>query len=162
MLRTTTEQNFFLLIDVLPDDIWLIICTYYLSLKETARLVSVNRKLYTLFPSKIGEIEAKDAAEYAINPTKENVEKLKILLKNCPPVLLYPVTVKNRHGIAIKGTVHQITRHEGDDELVDDEIRTAFKRLHRGLETMEAQRKTWLPEGWMEAEEKICANALTA
>ena len=128
MLRKSTEQNFFLLIDFLPNDIWLIICVYLSSNKEMARLASVNRQLYGLFQSKIGEIEAKDAAEYAINPTQENVEELKILLKNCPPLLLHPVTVKNRHGTEIKGTVHQITLHEDDNELIDDVIKSAFKR----------------------------------
>lgn len=157
------QQNFFLL-NFLPDDIWLIICAYYLSSKETAPLALVNKQLYGLFQSEIGKtiIKAKHAAECAIYPTKENVEKLITSLSVCPMVLHHPVMVKNRHGTEIKGTVYQVTLHEDDNELIDDVIEPAFKKLDRGLETMEAQRKAWLSEGWMEAEEKACANALTA
>lgn len=76
--------------------------------------------------------------------------------------MLHSVTVMNRHGMAIKGTVYQIELHEGDDELIDDEIKPVFEKLPDGLETMEEQRKAWLPECWIEAEEKTCYAACKA
>jgi hypothetical protein len=72
------------------------------------------------------------------------------------------VTVKNRHGNVIKGTVYQIALHECDDELINDEIKPAFEKLPNGLEEMEAQRQAWLPEGWLEAEAEACRAALAA
>ncbi|HLB43344.1 MAG TPA: hypothetical protein VJN02_10985 [Gammaproteobacteria bacterium] len=144
-----------------PNEVLLTI-NNYLSSKDTAHLVSVSWQFYTLFQPEIGKKEVKDAAACAINPIKENIEKLKALLEECPALLLHKVTVKNRHGMVIKGTVYQIALHEGDDELIDDVIKPAFMRLHHGLETMEAQRKTWLPDGWMEAEERACASACDA
>src|SRR3990167_11117667 len=144
-----------------PNEVLLTI-NNYLSSKDTAHLVSVSWQFYTLFQPEIGKKEVKDAAACAINPIKENIEKLKALLEECPALLLHKVTVKNRHGMVIKGTVYQIALHEGDDELIDDVIKPAFERFHNGLETMEAQRKTWLPDGWMEAEERACASALIA
>lgn len=144
-----------------PDEILLMI-NGYLSGNQTALLTRINRQFYKLFSPEIGEKEAKEAAAYAVYPTKENVEKLLKLLKVCPALLLHPMTVKNRHGQMIQGTVYQIALHEGDNELIDDVIRPAFERLHHGLETMEAQRKAWLPEGWIKAEEETCASACEA
>src|SRR5437016_2821127 len=130
----------------LPDEVLLVI-NNGLPVKDMAHLASMNRRFHALFQPEIEKKEAKDAAECAIYPTKENVEKLKVLLKRCPALSLHPVTVKNRHGMAIKGTVYQIALHEGDNELIDDVIKPTFERLHRGLETMEGQRQEWLPEG---------------
>ena len=145
-----------------PNEVLLMINNHLPSVKDRVRLASVNRQFHGLFQPEIGKKEAKDAAACAINPIKENIEKLKALLKECPALLLHKVTVKNRHGMVIKGTVYQIALHEGDDELIDDVIKPAFERFHNGLETMEAQRKAWLPDGWMEAEERACASALIA
>lgn len=64
--------------------------------------------------------------------------------------------------MVIKGTIYQIALHEGDDDLIDNMIKPAFKKLHHGLEEMKKQRKAWLPDGWMEDEKKACANTLTA
>lgn len=128
----------------------------------TVHLSRVNRPFYGLFQPEIGKHEAKETAECAIYPTQENVEQLKIWLKECPSLVLHPVIVKNRHGMVIKGTIYQIALHEGDNELIDDVIKPAFERLPNVLETMEAQRKTWLPDGWMETEEKTCENACKA
>jgi len=146
----------------LPDEVLLESMNCYLMGKDTTRLSLVNKPYYGLFQPDIGKTEAKEAAKCAINPTKENVEKLTVLLKACPPLLLHPVTVTNRHYMAIKGTIYQIALHEGDDELIDDVIKPAFKKLHNGLETMEVQHETQLPFGWLEAEEKRCEQALTA
>lgn len=145
----------------LPDEILLTI-TDPLSAHETAPLAAVNWQLNGLFKPEIAKKKAREAAEYAIYPTKENVEKLKARLKACPELLLHQVTVKNRHGMAIKGTIYQIALHEGDDALIDDEIKSAFNALHDGEKTMAAQHKAQFPDGWMEAEEKACASALTA
>jgi hypothetical protein len=134
----------------------------HLSGKDEARLASVDRKFNQFFQHLVGKKEAPEAAEYAINPTKENVEKLTALLKACPQLLMHPVTVKNRHGMTIKGTVFQIALHECDNELIADVIKPAFEKLHHGIDTMEAQRKAWFPEGWLESEEKASADALTA
>lgn len=145
-----------------PDELLLTINNYVSSVKDKAHLASVNLRFHGLFQPEIGKKEANEAEEYAILPTNENVETLKAFLKACPALLRHPVTVKNRHGMMIKGTVYQIALHEGDNELIDDVIKPAFERLHDDLETMEEQRKTWLPDGWMKAEEKSCESALTA
>src|SRR3990167_5523777 len=146
----------------LPDEILLMINDRLPSVKDTAHLASVSFYFHRLFQPEIEKKEAEDAAECAIYPTNENVEKLKALLKACPALLLHKVTVKNRHNMPIKGTVYQVALHEGDDELISDVIKPAFERLHHGLETMETQRQAWLPEGWMEAEEKTCVRASDA
>lgn len=156
------SQNSVQLTDDFPDELLLMINDRLPSVKDKAHLASVNLGFHSLFQPEIGNKEANEAAEYAILPTKKNVETLKALLKACPPLLLHPVTVKNRHGMVIKGTICQIALHEGDKELIDDVIKPAFERLHKGLETMEAQRKDWFPEGWQEAEEKVCASACDA
>lgn len=83
-------------------------------------------------------------------------------LRAISALLLHPLIVKNCHSMLIRGTVYQIALHEGDDELIDDVIKPAFEKLHHGLETMEAQRNAWLPDGWMEAEVKTCENACKA
>ena len=146
----------------LPGEILLVINDHLTSAKDKAHSASVSHHLHTFFQPEIGKPEAKEAAEYAINPTKENVEKLKVLLKACPALLLHPMKVKNRHGKVINGTVYQVALHECDDELINDVIKPAFEKLHNGLDTMETQRNAWLREGWLEAEEKACALALTA
>src|SRR3990167_10734556 len=146
----------------LPNEILLMINNHLPSVKDRTRLASVSFYFHCFFQPEIGKKEAEDAAECAIYPTKENVEKLKALLKACPALLLHKVTVKNRHGMVITGTIYQVALHEGDDELISDVIKPAFMRLHHGLETMETQRKNWLPEGWMEAEEKTCVRACDA
>ena len=149
----------------LPGEILLVINDHLTSVEDKAHAVSVSLRLHSIFQPVIEKLEkqaAKEAAEYAIYPTKENVEKLKELLKDCPALLLHPVIVKNRHGKVINGTVYQVALHECDDELINDVIKPAFKKLHNGLETMEVQRKIWLPEGWLEAEERACASALAA
>ena len=146
----------------MPDEILLRINSLLPSVKETARLAFVNRCFHGLFQPEIEKHAAKEAAEYAIYPTKDNVEKLKKLLSNCPALLLHPMTVKNRHGMAIQGTVYQIALHEGDNELIEDVIRPAFERLQNGLQEMEAQREMWLPKNWMETEDKICRSACEA
>src|SRR5690606_15802228 len=105
---------------------------------------------------------AEDAAMCAINPTKENIEKLKQLLKNCRALLLHPVTVTNRHGMTITGTVYQIALHEADNELIEDVLEPVFNRIKNGKQEMEAQRQAWLPEGWMTAEESVCESACGA
>lgn len=145
----------------LPEEIFVRISTHLPSIKDKAHLAGVRHQWYRIFQPDIQK-QAKEEAEYAIYPTKENVEKLEKLLKNYPAFLLHPLTVKNRHGQAIHGTAYQIALHEWDDELIADVIKPAFEQLPNGLETMEAQRQTWLPEGWLEAEEKACAKVLTA
>src|SRR5579872_2680474 len=127
----------------LPNEVLLWRINRYLSGKDTAHLARVNTQFYNLFQPEIGKKEAKDAAECAIYPTKENVETLKALLKGCPALLLHPMIVKNRHGMVIEGTVYQIALHEGDNELIDDVIKPAFEKLNinKGLDTMEAQRE---------------------
>src|SRR3990167_6503225 len=146
----------------LPDEILLMINDRLPSVKDTAHLASVSFYFHRLFQPEIEKKEAEDAAKCAIYPTKENVEKLKASLKACPALLLHKVTVKNRHNMPIKGTVYQIALHEGDDELISDVIKRAFMKLDHGLEAMETQRQAWLPEGWMEAEERACVRALIA
>src|SRR3990167_10322736 len=116
----------------LPDEILLMINDRLPSVKDTAHLASVNLYFHRLFQPAIGKKEAEDAAECAIYPTKENVEKLQALLEACPALLLHKVTVKNRHGMPIKGTIYQIALHEGDDELISDAIIPAFMGLHHG------------------------------
>lgn len=145
----------------LPDDMLRVI-NGYLPGKNTALMALSTKRFHGLFQAEVGKEEAKEAAEYAIYPTKENVEKLKALLAVCPALLLHPMAVKNRHGISIKGTVHQISKHEGDNELSDIVIRPAFGKLHNGAAHMEQQDKDWLPDDWLEAEEKACANAFAA
>jgi hypothetical protein len=153
----------------LPKEILLWEVNRFLPGKNTARLASVCRQLHSLFQPEIGEKEAQEAAEYAIYPVEKdennidvkNVTKLKTLLKGCPALLLHPVTIKNRHGMPIKGTVYQIALHECDNELIDDVIKPAFEKFHHGLDTMEAQRKAWLANGWMEAEKRAYASAMT-
>jgi len=147
----------------------------YLSGKEVAQFIRVARnwEIYNFFKpviNKLALIEAKEAAACAIYPVEEgennapiyNVTKLKALLKACPALLLHPVSVKNRHGMEIKGTVYQIALHEGDHELVDDVIEPAFKRLNDGLTKMKEQHQAWLPEGWLEAETAACKSAMSA
>lgn len=146
----------------LPGEVLLIINEHLSLAKDKAHPASVNHHWHTFFQPEIEKQVAKEAAEYAIYPTEENVEKLKILLKDCPALLLHPMKIKNRHGQVIHGTVYQIALHECDDELINDEIKPAFERLPNGLEKMEAQHQAWLPEGWMEAEEEICASVLAA
>lgn len=130
--------------------------------QDTAHLAMVNRRLHSLFKVEIGKKTANDAARCAIHPTEENVEILTALLKAWPALLLHSVRVKNRHDMEIQGTVYQIALHEGDNELIDDVIQPAFQRLHHGLEMMEAQRKKWLSDGWVEAEEKKFKSACVA
>src|SRR5437588_429318 len=67
-----------------PDEILLIVNDHLPSVKDKVHLASVNRRLHGLFQSDIGKKEAKEAAEYAIYPTKENVKELETLLKACP------------------------------------------------------------------------------
>lgn len=164
--KRTDEQNSHqensLKLPNFPDELLLMIKDFVPSPKDSAWLASVNLRFHGLFQRDIGTKEANDAEKCVILPTEENVEKLKALLKKCPPLLLHPVTVENRHGMAIKGTIYQIALHEGDDELIEDVIKPAFERLHQGLETMETQRKDWLPEGWMEAEEQVLASVFEA
>jgi hypothetical protein len=145
-----------------PDEILLLINNDLPSVKDRAYLASVNRQFYRLFQPEIEKQAAEKAAECAIHSTNENVEKLKAWLKDCPALLSHPITVKNRHDMAIRGMVYQIALHEGDNELIEDVIKPAFMRLHNDLETMEAQRQEWLPEDWMEEEKRACASALTA
>lgn len=165
--KSTDEQNDgaqqdYSALAALPGELLLMVNNWLPSDKDTARLASVCRRFHGIFHSNVGKKTAKDAAECAIYPTQENVEKLKALLKGCPTLLLHPVTVENRHGMKIKGTVYQIALHEADNELMDDVIKPAFERLPHGLETMETQRLAWLPDGWMEEEERACASAMTA
>ena len=146
----------------LPGEILLLINDHLTSAKDKAHSACVSHHWHDFFQPEIGKPEAKEAAEYAINPTKENVKKLKELLKDCPALLLHPVIVKNRHGKVINGTVYQVALHECDDELINDVIKPAFEKLHNGLDTMETQRNAWLREGWLEAEERACASAFEA
>src|SRR5580693_7078887 len=95
--KINTEHNPITL-DHLPNDILLLINHDHLAGRETTGLIRNNR-LHSLFQRKVGEKEAKIAAEYAINPTLENVLKLKDLLKACPALLLHSIIVKNRHGM---------------------------------------------------------------
>lgn len=145
--------------DRLPPEILMMI-NDHLPSKDKVQACA-NRFLHSLFQPEIGKPEAKEAAEYAIDPIKKNVEKFETLLKECPALLSHPMTVTNRHGQVIKGTVHHLALHEGDDELIDV-MKPAFARLQEGSKTMEAQRQAWLCEGWMEAEEKACASACEA
>src|SRR5690606_30858007 len=111
----------------------------YLTTKETARLIVAarNKRIHTFFQPKIEKKKAIEASACAIYPVEKgennvavyNVTKLKALLEACPALLLHPVSVRNRHGMEIKGTVYQIALHENDNELVDDVIKPAFKRL---------------------------------
>jgi hypothetical protein len=146
----------------LPGEILLMINNYLPSVKDKVHSASVDHYFHGFFQPEVEKIAAKEAAEYAIHPTKENVEKLTALLKGCPALLLHPMKVTNRHGMPIKGTVYQIALHEGDNELIDDVIKEAFLKLKDGEEIMKAQRQAWLPEGWMAAEEKICESACKA
>lgn len=161
--ENVSEQSFIPFTELLPDELLLkIFNDDLLSVKNKMYFSSVNKPFYGLFCPEIGKQEAQAAAECAINPTAENVEKLETLLKECPPLLLHPMTVTNRFGKKIKGSVYQIALHEGDNELIDDVITPAFRRLYNGSATMEAQKNAWLPKGWMEAEEKTCEIAFKA
>lgn len=154
-----------------PSEILLEIHSHLSSVKETASLARVDRHFHGLFQPEVEKQAAKEAAACVIYPVEEtkdyaekvkNITKLKALLTACLRLLLHPVVVKNRHGQEIKGTVYQIALHECDNDLIDDVIRPAFERLHNGLEEMEKQRNTWLPDGWLKAEEKACAPACQA
>ena len=136
----------------------------YLPRKDAGRFVRIarNNRILTFFQPQIRKEKAKEAAEYVINPTKENIEKLTALLHTCPALLLYSATVENRHHMPIRGTAYQIALHESDNELIDDVIEPAFKRLNDGLKTMKVQRQAWLPEDWLEAETIACIDALAA
>lgn len=146
----------------LPNEIVLALKDFLPSVKNIACLASVNHRFYGLFQPEVEKIAAKEAAECAIHPAKKNVEKLKALLTACPQLLLHRVIVKNRHGMKMKGTVYQVALHEGDNELIDDVIKDAFKKLQDGEKTMEAQRQKWFPDSGLEAEERACANACEA
>lgn len=146
--------------DLPTDELYLI--NSYLPGKTTARMALSTKWCHGLFQAEVGKEEAKEAAEYAINPTKENVENLKALLVACPALLLHPMTVKNRHDQKIKGTIYQIALHEGDEELIDKVIKPPFEKLDNGAARMEEQHKAWLCHDWLEAEDKACANALAA
>ncbi|MFM9834847.1 MAG: F-box protein [Methylophilaceae bacterium] len=147
----------------LPDELLLQISRYLPSLKDKARLASVCACFYGLFKEDGEAQAAQEAAECVIYPTQENIEKLKRLLKIHPALLLRPVTVTNRHGMAIKGTVYQIALHECDNELIEDVLlKEGFTRLKDGENVMESQRQQWLPEGWREKEDRAYVSAFNA
>src|SRR5437762_1739053 len=91
-----SQQDSISLADFLPSELLLTIDEFLPSVKDSARLSAVNKFFHSLFQPQVAKKAAKDAAECVIYPTEESIEKLKNLLKECPPLLLHPMTVKNR------------------------------------------------------------------